>query len=122
MQNWASPDKKEDLFMKKKTLSVLLAAAMTTGLLAGCGSGDKAAETTAPAATTKAESGETTAETAAPEGGKKYDGVELTYWSMSVSYTHLTDLWKGDCPEPDSAGGWDGSEADHFPLLYAQWI
>ena len=30
-----------------------------------------------------------------------------------------TDLWKGDCPEPDSAGGWDGSEADHFPLLYA---
>ena len=71
--------------MKKKTLSVLLAAAMTTGLLAGCGSGDKAAETTAPAATTKAESGETTAETAAPEGGKKYDGVELTYWSMWTS-------------------------------------
>ena len=73
--------------MKKKTLSVLLAAAMTTGLLAGCGSSDKPAETTTAAATTKAESGETSAETtaAAAEGAKKHEGVELTYWSMWTS-------------------------------------
>ena len=50
--------------MKKKTVSILLAAAMTTGLLAGCGGGEKAAEAPAetPAATTaKAETGETAA-------------------------------------------------------------
>lgn len=66
--------------MKKKTISILLAAAMTTGLLAGCGGGDKPAEAPAetPAATTaKAEGGEPAA-----EGGKKHEGVELIYWSM----------------------------------------
>lgn len=83
---WAVPNKKEDLSMKKKPISVLLAAAMTAGLLAGCGSNNaKPAETPAetPAATTaKAETGETTAAPAAAEGDKKYEGVELTYWSM----------------------------------------
>ena len=72
---WAVPNKKEDLSMKKKPISVLLAAAMTAGLLAGCGSNNaKPAETPAetPAATTaKAETGETTAAPAAAEGDKK---------------------------------------------------
>lgn len=68
--------------MKKRTISILLAAAMTTGLLAGCGGGEKPAEAPAetPAATTaKAEGGEAPAPA---EGGKKHEGVELTYWSM----------------------------------------
>lgn len=67
--------------MKKRTISILLAAAMTTGLLTGCGGSEKPAET--PAATTaKAETGETTGGAAPAEGGKKYEGVELIYWSM----------------------------------------
>lgn len=87
MSSWVEPgaDKKEDLSMKKKTVSILLAAAMTTGLLAGCGGGEKPAEAPAetPAATTAAaEGGETAAGAAAAEGGKKYEGVELIYWSM----------------------------------------
>lgn len=71
--------------MKKKTVSILLAAAMTTGLLAGCGGGGKPAEApaeTTAATTAAAEGGETAAGTAAAEGGKKYEGVELIYWSM----------------------------------------
>ena len=68
--------------MKKRGLSVLLATAMMTGLLAGCGSKEETATTTAAPAgteTTKAEAGSSEA---ADPAGKKYDGVELTYWSM----------------------------------------
>ncbi len=50
--------------MKKKVISVLLAAAMVTGLVAGCGSSGGS-------------------DSGSSDGGeKKYDGVELTYWSM----------------------------------------
>ena len=71
--------------MKKRGLSVLLATAMMTGLLAGCGSKEETATTTAAPAgteTTKAEAGSSEA---ADPAGKKYDGVELTYWSMSAN-------------------------------------
>ena len=51
--------------MKKKVLSVLLATAMVATLAAGCGS--------------KNEGG---SDNGADSGDKKYDGVELTYWSM----------------------------------------
>ena len=51
--------------MKKKVLSVLLATAMVATLAAGCGN--------------KNEGG---SESGADGGDKKYDGVELTYWSM----------------------------------------
>ncbi len=65
----------------KKILSVLLASVMVLAMLAGCSSnsgetskapeGSKAPEASAPAGST------------APEGSlKKYDGVELTMWSM----------------------------------------
>lgn len=47
--------------MKKKVISVLLATAMVTGLVAGCGS---------------------SSEGGSNSGGGEYDGVELTYWSM----------------------------------------
>lgn len=48
--------------MKKKVISVLLAAAMVTGLVAGCGSKGN--------------------DSKSGSGDGKYDGVELTYWSM----------------------------------------
>ena len=48
--------------MKKKVISVLLATAMVTGLVAGCGSSSDGGDSNS--------------------GGGKYDGVELTYWSM----------------------------------------
>lgn len=47
--------------MKKKVISVLLATAMVTGLVAGCGSSGNDSNT---------------------GSGGEYDGVELTYWSM----------------------------------------
>ncbi|OUP81475.1 ABC transporter substrate-binding protein [Lachnoclostridium sp. An169] len=54
--------------MKKKVISVLLAAVMVTGLVAGCGSGGGSGN-----------GGDGSEQTG---GGGEYDGVELTYWSM----------------------------------------
>ena len=51
--------------MKKKVLSVLLATAMVATLAAGCGNKESGSD-----------SGN------AGGGDKKYDGIELTYWSM----------------------------------------
>lgn len=51
--------------MKKKVLCVLLAGAMVAGLTVGCGSKD-----------------EGTSDSGDSASAKKYDGVELTYWSM----------------------------------------
>ena len=51
--------------MKKKVISVLLATAMVTGLVAGCGS---------------------SSEGGSNSGGGEYDGVELTYWSHVVKH------------------------------------
>ena len=58
--------------MKKRTLSVLLTAAMAVSMLAGCGSKTEAPAETAPAATQ-----EVGGETAAPA-----EGGTLVYWSM----------------------------------------
>lgn len=58
--------------MKKRTLSVLLTAAMAVSMLAGCGSKTEAPAETAPAATQEAGG-----ETAAPA-----EGGTLVYWSM----------------------------------------
>lgn len=51
--------------MKKKVISVLLATAMVTALVAGCGSSSSGGSS--------------------ESSDKKYDGVELTYWSMWTS-------------------------------------
>lgn len=66
------------VFMKKRTLSVLLTAAMAVTMLAGCGSKTDSApaETAAPAATEEAAS-EGSGEAAAPA-----EGGTLVYWSM----------------------------------------
>lgn len=65
--------------MKRKTLSVLLTAAMAASMLAGCASKTETATTTAAAAeaTTAAAAGETQAP-AAPAA----DAGSLVYWSM----------------------------------------
>ena len=54
--------------MKKKMISVLLAAVMVTGLVAGCGSSGNGGSS---------DDGD-----GGSSSGKQYDGVELTYWSM----------------------------------------
>ena len=65
--------------MKKKMLSVLLCAAMTTAMLAGCGGGSDA--TTTPAADDAGETETPAAEaTEAPAAEATGDG--LVYWSM----------------------------------------
>ena len=66
--------------MRKRVISMLLAAMMVTGLMSGCSSGNGSSGTTASNSTTAASNNATTA--APSQGGKKYDGVELTYWSM----------------------------------------
>ncbi len=62
--------------MKKKVISIMLAAAMTIGLLAGCGSSSNTSSNTAPAAdnsaSTETEAADTEAAPAASEGAKTY--------------------------------------------------
>ena len=66
----------------KKLMALLLAAVMVLAMLAGCSS-DGGNETKAPETDPPAESKTGTEESKAPEGGdKKYEGVELTMWSM----------------------------------------
>ena len=62
----------------KKILSVLLAAVMVLGLLAGCA--DKPTETNNPPASNPPAS--QPADDSSEPAGKQYDGVELTMWSM----------------------------------------
>ncbi len=61
----------------KKTLSLLLASALSLSLLAGCGGGgDK------PAASQPSQPSGSTSQPAASGSGKQYDGVTLNMWSM----------------------------------------
>lgn len=60
----------------KKILSVLLASVMVLSMLAGCGN-TTSNESKAPVETPSTNSSEP-----APAGGKQYDGVTVTMWSM----------------------------------------
>lgn len=67
--------------MKKKSLSILLTAAMAASMLAGCGgSSDTAATTAAPAADAPAATEAPAAE--APAAQPAGEGGSLIYWSM----------------------------------------
>lgn len=80
--------------MKKKIMSVLLAASVLTGVLAGCGAKP---EEQAPAASTPAAENEASAETAAPSEGTADAEVEdpalvtgeFTYWTYTDSANNL---------------------------------
>lgn len=64
--------------MRKRTMSLVLTAAMAATMLAGCGSGTTAETTAAAAAETTAAAAGETAAPAAPAG----DAGSLVYWSM----------------------------------------
>lgn len=68
--------------MKKKTLSVLLTAAMAASMLAGCGGGGSADTTTAAPAAAPAATEAPAAGTDAPAAQPAGDGGSLVYWSM----------------------------------------
>ena len=68
--------------MKKRTLSLLMAASMTAGLLAGCGS-SKPAETTAAPTTAAAT---TAAETKAEETTSWPEWITPTWTRLWISY------------------------------------
>ena len=61
----------------KKTLSLLLASALSLSLLAGCGGGNGGQSTGG-----SQPSGGSTSQGAPSGSGKQYDGVTLTMWSM----------------------------------------
>lgn len=69
--------------MKKRSLSVLLTAAMAASVLAGCGgSSDTAATTAAPAATEAPAAEAPAAGSEAPAAQPEGDAGSLVYWSM----------------------------------------
>ena len=68
----------------KKILSVLLASVMVLAMLAGC--------STSNGDTSKAPESNPPASQPASEGGKQYDGVELTMWSMWSSGEPQADV------------------------------
>lgn len=88
--------------MKKKVVSLLLCAAMVSGILAGCGGKEEApaeqtstaTEEAAPAETEEAEGAE---ETASPEGGKVYylnfkPEVDEKWQEIAAAYTAETGV------------------------------
>lgn len=80
----------------KKTVAVVLAAAMTAGMLAGCGGGSTASTTAAPAQTTAAGGSAETqaaAETQAPSGEKQT--IEFWYHAADEQSTAMfEDIFK----------------------------
>lgn len=90
---------REELFMKKKLLSIILCTAMTAALLAGCGSSAAAPAEEAPAAEEAAPE-EPAEETAAPETAStpSEDGYELAL---------VTDLGTID-DKSFNQGAWEG--------------
>ena len=90
---------REELFMKKKLLSIILCTAMTAALLAGCGSSVAAPAEEAPAAEEAAPE-EPAEETAAPETAStpSEDGYELAL---------VTDLGTID-DKSFNQGAWEG--------------
>lgn len=79
----------EEKFMKKRTLSVLLAASMVASMLAGCGSSNGTAETTKAAETTAAaDAAETTAAEAGAEN-KEVSGDQMI--AMITDSGDITD-------------------------------
>ena len=83
--------------MKKRTLSLLMAASMTAGLLAGCGS-SKPAETTAAPAETKVE--ETKAEESKAEDASKEEKAE----KAPEDYTGSVVVYSPHDADPLNAG------------------
>jgi basic membrane protein A len=77
----------EEKFMKKRTLSVLLAASMAASMLAGCGSSNGTAETTKAAETTAAAD---VAETTAAEAGA--ENKEVSGDQMIAMITDSGDI------------------------------
>ncbi len=74
--------------MKQKLAATLLAAAMVSTLLSGCGNAAADGPATESAASADAQSTGTadTADSAATEGSKPYEGVTLTVWAGSQEY------------------------------------
>ena len=68
--------------MKKKIISILLAAVMVTTLAAGCGSSGDSNEGGGSADNSR---------------DKPYEGVELTYWSMCVQHRAAGTGYPGSC-------------------------
>lgn len=67
----------------KKILSVLLACVMVFAMLAGCGGQPSGENSTPPATTQPAENNNNNNDNNnEPAGGKQYEGVTLTMWSM----------------------------------------
>jgi basic membrane protein A len=79
----------EEKFMKKRTLSVLLAASMAASMLAGCGSSNGTAETTKAAETTAAADVEETTAAEAGAENKEVSGDQMI--AMITDSGDITD-------------------------------
>ena len=86
--------------MKKKLLSVVLAAAMVASVLAGCGS--SAAETAAPAA---ADTQEAAADTAAADAGASSGGMTCALVTKSAGNAFMELLGSGFKDAVEASGG-----------------
>ncbi|MCD8132133.1 MAG: extracellular solute-binding protein [Lachnospiraceae bacterium] len=71
--------------MKRKMVSLLLAAAMVTGLLAGCSSSSASSTSSSETSESTEETADTTEAAEETSDLADYSGVTLTYWSMWTS-------------------------------------
>ncbi|MDO4284479.1 MAG: extracellular solute-binding protein [Eubacteriales bacterium] len=86
--------------MKKKVVSILLSAALATGILAGCGSGNSETETTASRESSVKEStsSEETTEVSTAESGEKVK-IRMTYWNSEDTVESLLNYLAAAVPD-----------------------
>ncbi len=96
--------------MKKKAISLLLVAAMTATMVAGCGSKEEAADNTAADNTTT--TGDNTAAATEAEAPAEDSADEDEAWSGTVT------VWS---PQEDQDTGWLQKECDAFNEAHPNW-
>ena len=92
----------------KKVVSVMLAFVMVAALLCGCGNANTASDAAAPKAEEVAAADAQTGSEDTAASGKKYDGVELTYWTAPMTGEDDKEMqlwaeWLGEFEEETGA-------------------
>lgn len=111
---------------KRRTLAVVLAAAMTAGMLVGCtGGGVKTEQTAAPTAETAKQEEKTEAESGATEAAKEAENIVWAGWSGEEEaskdiFQRMMDTYRKDTGNEVTWVGWTWADTAQQLLIRTQ--